>query len=307
MASKPTGAAPDIAPDPAAMDDRAEPEAAAARVDAPAREEAVSEPLVRPELIEDTKREEIALRYRELRDAEEAEVAEARAELEATRQQAQQAADTSQPSQPQRVKVIVDGREEFVPLDQLVRGYQINKASDNRLEEAKRLLAEAKATVRNQPAEHRQEYEPEQPRPQPSAPNERLKSIVERIQIGDSDEGAQAMEELAGELEKRAQIKAFQNQHSQELLRAVNNFGAKNPNIVSDPDLAQTGMTILARTMAADIEALGLKPEAVDAIRHNVRDLAFVAAALRQGGHKSGHAEEVPRSQRGGQVHWDAL
>src|SRR5262245_29525031 len=125
MATKDSKAvAADIAADPAEMQDRSDPETTGTlRVDAPARNgEAASPSPFQPVPVEgpfDGTREAIADRYRALRDEDEANAAAALAEHQAAKevQQLNEEPDPGQGTQPPaRVKVVIDGREEFVPL-----------------------------------------------------------------------------------------------------------------------------------------------------------------------------------------------
>jgi hypothetical protein len=129
MSTKTEGKAkpqPDIVPDPADMEDGGEPVAAHAEA-RPQEKERAAEPPVPPQVETpfSEARESIAQRYRELRDQEEAEVEQARAELEAEREAHQEEPEREQAvdRQPgQRVKVIIDGKEQLVDLDELVKG-----------------------------------------------------------------------------------------------------------------------------------------------------------------------------------------
>jgi hypothetical protein len=217
------------------------------------------------------------------------EVAEAREKAAAARAEEHAAEPGEIRSPGQRVKIVVDGREEFLPLDEVIRRAQVNTAADKRLDEAKRVLAEAKAQ-RAQPAQQFEDEVEPQPRRHPSSDQrEKLRDIVERIQIGDADEGAQALEELmsSGNVERRVLQRMAQAEVEGEMLRAVDRFSAKHPHITSDPDLSQTGISVLARTMREDIKKLGITDEQLAPIRDDVRMLAHTTEMLRRAGHRS--------------------
>jgi hypothetical protein len=149
-------------------------------------------------------REAIAQRYRDLRDREAAEHAEAEVQYHDARAHEEPA---QSPHGEQRVRLVVDGKTVELPISEVVKRAQVNSAIDNRLEEAKRIVAEAKST-RHQATDDdfsEERHEP-QPRQQRFSPNDKLRSIVERIQVGDADEGQQALNELVGVMEQRARF-----------------------------------------------------------------------------------------------------
>jgi hypothetical protein len=293
---------PDVMPDP--LDDLDRAEAVLESIDRASE----GAPPRAPEPVADERdlaREAIAERYKALRDRDDQEAAIAQEESVAHQEAAEEAraheaAQHDQHRAPsQRVKVVVDGREQLVPVDELVRGYQINRAADNRLEEAKRLVQEAKA-VRNQSTSTDYDDEPnyqqrqQQPRQQQQygIPSERIRDAVERIQVGDSDEGTQAMAELFAEYERgheqRAQVREFTRNTERQMKGALDRFLEKHPNVAKDPDLGNAGFTILARHIRNDIKGLGLaNTEATLApIANDVRSLAMISGALRQAGHR---------------------
>jgi hypothetical protein len=292
--------APDVLPDAGAMDDLDRAEAILETIDRPSE----GTPLRAPESAPDERdlvREAIAERYKALRDRDDADAATAQEASIAHQEAAERAHEADQHDQhrapSQRVKVVVDGREQLVPVDELVRGYQINRAADNRLEETKRLLQEAKA-VRNQSTSTDYDDGPDyQPQPQSrqhqhGISNERIRSAVERIQVGDCDEGTQAMQELFAEYERgheqRVQVREFTRTQERHMKQALDRFLEKHPNVATDPDLGNAGFTILARHIRNDIKGLGLanSEAALAPIANDVRRLAMISGALRQGGHK---------------------
>src|SRR5262249_7789597 len=89
-------------------------------------------------------RARIARLYRDQRERDEADAASALAEQQAAREAAE-AADATGQHQQNRVRIVVDGKEQFLTQAELVQRAQIGSAIDNRLNEAKRILAQAKA------------------------------------------------------------------------------------------------------------------------------------------------------------------
>lgn len=290
---------------------------------------------VRPELWKDDARERIAKLYREQRNremaAESGEAGEQQGEGEegaepagdAPEAVAQDRAAAAEPAPradgQQKVKIVVDGKEEFLPLDEVVRRAQINSAVDNRLEEAKRLLREAKE-VRAQPANQPAASAPPQqgaqaPISQPDQPdqgaqNQRatakaldpamLKSIIERIQVGDTDDGAAALAEFANavrpsesakqgvDVAEVGRVVAQQlvlSQTEASMNAALERFKEKYPQIAEDNDLGVTGLGILARTLVDELKAhAGLTDEQLAPFRTNVRQLAHATAELKRRG-----------------------
>ena len=280
----------DIAPEP--LDDAIEPAAPAVVVDRSERAEE-GPPPVTP-IIEgphDAARERIAALYRDQRDRDEAEAAAALAEQTAARE-AQETADASAQHQQQRVRIVVDGKEQFLTQAELIQRAQINSAADNRLEEAKRLLKAARAE-RN--GEEYDEFEdtPEQPRhttPTPGNQNDRLKAIVEKIQVGDGDEGAEALQEFAQVVHQNIQTQAVLGAREAEMRNALDRFMHRYPQLAKDPDLGTAGVAVLARTLKAEIKKLGgITDDQLNSIPNDlggVRALAHTTAAYRAQGHR---------------------
>jgi hypothetical protein len=199
----------------------------------------------------------------------------------------------------QRVKLVVDGRAMEVPLEEVVRRAQINKATDSRLEEAKRLLSETKAVHRNRVEElDERDERPQYHTPTPGAtnsPNERMRSIVERIQMGDTDEGMQALTEFANAIPDAVRATMQAENDRAQMSAALNRFTARYPQVLQDPDLGMAGYTVLARTIREDLNRAGVTDEQLAAARidpNNVVALGHAAAALRRHGHKVGSFED---------------
>lgn len=175
-----------------------------------------------------------------------------------------------QDSQQRVHRIVVDGKEQFLSQAELIHRAQIGSAIDNRLNEAKRILAAAKAERRGQDYPEFEER-PQNPRHTTPTPgrNDRLRDIVEKIQIGDTDEGAQALEELvevqAQAVQQRVQQQAFLSQNEREIGRVLNNFIQHYPDLAKDP--GNTGMTVLVRTLKAELKRVpGVTDEQLAAI-----------------------------------------
>lgn len=291
---------------------------------------------VRPEFYRDEARDRIARLYREKRDMEErGETAQPEGEegepaAAAPEAEAQDGAAAAQPAPSadgqQRVKIVVDGKEELLPLDEVVRRAQINTATDNRLEEAKRLLREAKdvrAAPANQPAAASPQQGAQAPISQPDPPAqaaqhqgaqakaldpEMLGSIIERIQVGDKDEGAQALLEFANAVKQSeparqgvdanevGRIVAQQLVHTQTeagMREALDRFKEKYPQIAVDHDLGVTGLGILARHLVEELKAQGLTEEQLAPYKTDVRQMAHATAMYRRAGRNAKSFDEL--------------
>lgn len=328
--SKPNpNAASDVLPD---ADDDAEPAesppVSASRTD-DSEDDEPHEQVQRTRSPYDKIREEAQKRYRELRDQaekkdEDAEGSEA-AEPPAAQQLAAGAADDkgqeppateAAPAKPgatpgqapaapvsDKHTLIVDGKPVDMSLDEIRRHAQIALASDNRLEEAKRILQEAKA-LRGTSPEHQPGIDPTaqgQPDPSPASEGanqppkldrEKLKAIAERIQVGDAEDGAEATAELIelvrstmpksgvepdkiGEVVRSAIV---QERTTTELNDAIGRFKETNQDLIGNEYLAPAAMEAVRREIVEEIVKLGLPHPEAD-IRKSLPTLESAATA----------------------------
>jgi hypothetical protein len=222
------------------------------------------------------------------------------------------AADSDPTPQPLKHKVKIDGVEQELSTDDLIAIAQKHGAADNRLEEAKRLLTEAKQVVRpsdpeNQPEDREQDTQPptrsgahQDPENQRNlgVDPDKLKGIVERIQVGDTDEGLEAVTELISlvkadrpDLDAEAvggivQQHILDQRYQEENTAALRNFKDKYPVIAADPDLAKVGMEMLGRQLAQDLASVGMADADIAPIKGNVQALVQAHQKVRQAGHK---------------------
>lgn len=224
------------------------------------------------------------------------------------------------------ISIKIDGKEVKKPLSEIKRLAQINLAAENRLEQAKndreearRLLDEAKA-LRSQPPVNQPDPtaqgQPHQPSPAPSqteprstpAPEhppdavqidqDKLRAIAERLQVGDTDEGTQALADYMTEVVAAAQARqpnvdpgqisnwvqdAVLQMHSKaEADAALEKFAERYEPLVKNEDLAITSMTVLTRELMKDLKAAGFREEDLAANRHDTRTLAHWHRVARQ-------------------------
>lgn len=210
----------------------------------------------------------------------------------------------------------VDGKEVRRKLSEVKALAQKYEAGENRLDEVKRLLQEAKA-LRSQPPEHppgetaegHQTPAPSQTEPrstpapehQPAAVSidqDKLRAIAERLQVGDTDEGTQALADYMTEVVAAAQARqpnvdpaqvtswvqdaVVQMQSRAEADAALARFADRYKPLVENEDLALTSMTVLTRELMKDLKAAGFRDEDLAANRHDTRTLAHWHRAARQ-------------------------
>jgi len=270
----------------------------------------------------DVKRAEAAKRYQELRDEQNKKAApEAAAEPqdEGAAEPAPTPAAPATSGAPQsqapaaaaeKHTLIVDGKPVAMSLDEIRRHAQIAIASDNRLEESKRILREAQETaqrLRGQGSEHQPgtgESTQATPDPVQSAPAEhqppavdrnKLKALVERIQVGDTDDGADALHEYgelmrssnpakAGLEEERVRSIIVQEQTNTEINDAIKGFTKDNQDLVADPLLRDASMTAIRFEMLKDLQSAGVSESALKPIAGDAERLAKEYRRLRQVG-----------------------
>ncbi len=180
--------------------------------------------------------------------------------------------------------LVVDGKPVTMKASEVIAKAQIAVASDNRLDEAKRLLAEAKALRSQAPSpEHRpddgadesgQSEQPTQPRRAPpnqarAIDKEKLRNIVSRIQVGDDEEGADAAAELASEIAAsmaqpdvaRVVDETIRRRTIQsEIQTAAQSFQTTYAGIVQDQDLLDMSFAKLRAKVREDLVAAGEDP-----------------------------------------------
>lgn len=267
----------------------------------------------------------IARRYREQRDRDNGKGDAANDEID------EPAADVAAKSEPEvkkpdpspanseqtddeQITLKVDGRDVVKTKQELIALAQQTVAGDNRLEEAKRLLREAQALRGSAKPEHqpgeadeeitqqhdqtqRQESSREHP-PKRDLDPAKLKTIVERIQVGDSDEGMQALQELVEMTSARGgdvspdKIGTIIDQHlvktqtQAEINSALADFAKEYPDLAKDEVLADAGRTVLRHELIKDLKSVGVPDADIDAIKSNPHALASAQRQLRTAGHK---------------------
>lgn len=270
-------------------------------------------------------REDIVKRYRELRNK----AAQGEDDADDGAEGEQDEAEPDQPEAPadkvdakkdeepaekpeQEFELVVDGKTVKKKLHEVLALAQITAASDNRLDEAKRLLREAQALRGSDKTEHppsgSEEQETHQDgrtqdkgergrehQPKRRLSPEQLKGIIERIQVGDSEEGVEALQELveavaprddADTVGKVVEQRLTTIKTEEEIHNALTAFATNYPEIAKDEILADAGRTILRNELIKDLQSVGADQAEIDKIKHDARALAAAQRHLRSQGHK---------------------
>lgn len=316
--------APDVLPQ---ADDDAVDEASTRVSAQTGKDEVVPARAERAKPAEEDPRDVAARTYREMRDKR---IAEAKGEAEPENQDADDdaAAETAEPVAVEtkrktisvdeidpdaEIVLKVDGRELKRPFKDIVASAQIDAAANSRLEEAKRILSEAKAvaqlprapehqpgaddeTTVRQPSQSRATDQPEH-QPDDEVDPEKLASIVERIQVGDKEEGQQALAELVKmvgtkprfdqtDISRAVQQQLSERETASEIDRAVQGFAKDFPNLVSDDDLTNVTMTVITKELLRDLRSAGLSDSDLAAASKDTKRLAFMHRQARASGAK---------------------
>lgn len=226
-------------------------------------------------------------------------------------------------TQPTEITLLVDGKPKIVSLEEATRLAQIGAAGDNRLEvakqraaEATRLLEEAKAVHANALRGHAAPEHP--PSSQPPAtdstdPNtrtrtapehrpagavdpEKLKGIAQKLQVGNEEEGAEALAELSSMLghnqvdaqmvSRMVQEHLDRTAQRTEMNAALKRFQGDYPEIAGNRALQEAGLTMVAMEIEQDLEAAGIRPEELTPVRGNLKLLLQAQKNLRESGYQ---------------------
>lgn len=173
---------------------------------------------------------------------------------------------------PDKVRIKVDGVEQEVALDEVVRQYQKNSSADRRLAEATRLLREAEATqariaLEAQEAQLRAQQQQQQPQQQaahtehdPAAaePDATGKEFLKALFEGDEENALKALQQVVGGRQQAApaptldidQITQAVTAHVQQKLvveSALTQNQQAYPELYADPDMEALALTKIQR------------------------------------------------------------
>lgn len=179
------------------------------------------------------------------------------------------------------VPVIVDGQQQEVSMEDLIRDYQINRAADRRLEMAKALLQQTQEFQRTRPTPGLDDENGEQSGQDLSTDDQddfdrelghtsrrpgNVKDLVEKIQLGSPDEAAQALEDfISSAVNREAPVdETTRVQMALEDIntkQAVAKFAQANPQIANNQLLTMEATKVIHRGMAEDLLAAGYSME----------------------------------------------
>lgn len=176
------------------------------------------------------------------------------------------------------VPIVVDGEQRLVTVEEALRNYQIEEAAKRRLEQAKSLLQHSQQFQRQQqpqPGQQGAEYtEPSGQDDSTGNPDDEqglgytsrrpanAKDLVEKIQLGSTDEALEALDEFISSAVNRAPpvdettrvLTALEDVNAQKAIRA---FAEKNPQVATNPVLQAEVSRVSYRLMAEDLLRAG--------------------------------------------------
>jgi len=150
-----------------------------------------------------------------------------------------------QSEEPKMVKVKVDGQEQEVPMDELIKNYQIGSAAQVRLQEATKTLREAtelaerlKKSTQDQEQVHN---EPQSTESEPTPPAALVKEAVDALFAGDPEAATAKLSKLVAGTPSQAPLDvdavADRVRERIQVDSALSEFRSKYPKLL-DPDLA---------------------------------------------------------------------
>lgn len=203
--------------------------------------------------------------------------------------------------------VKVDGEEQQVTREDLIRSYQKDAAASRRLNEATELLKQAQnAAAANLNGQPTAQPSP-QADPQQDAPTDELSfddmdfaGLAEKIQLGETSEGAAALKDMVTQVVARAQQSGQQTPNLDigtmttavrdriESDTALNNFKTEYPEIVADDQLYAYAGQHAVEAMIEDFVANGADENMVAQARANPQQAINAHRAARLSGQFSG-------------------
>jgi len=203
------------------------------------------------------------------------------------------------------VTVKVGGVETQVSQSELIRNYQVGQAADQRLSEATELLrnaqgvAAASLSPTSAPPVNEAEAElPTETTSEPGLDDIDFAAITEKIQLGETNEGAEALKDLvvqvAGKIGRQDNAPvdpAALVEQAAHVVRdrtqseaALKTFEETYPDIVADPQLYQLASRNAVDAMIEDFETCGADPEMIAFAKANPAQAANAHRAMRTSG-----------------------
>jgi len=148
------------------------------------------------------------------------------------------------------VRVKIDGQEQDVSLEEVLRNYQKGSAADRRLEEATRLMKEARVQAEAQTRiEPQQEHAVTQTESGPDELKVAVRTALSKVFEGDEEAAAEALAKVLERREQPARAPeaqqidinslAEQLQQRMDVKTAIERVRTDYPDIIADPDLDQ--------------------------------------------------------------------
>lgn len=157
---------------------------------------------------------------------------------------------------------------EGLPLPSLVRAAQINAAAEDYLLEAKTIHRGARTAAppaSDTPAEENADPEPAaEPETKKGTPDPKLVDIAQKIQYGDPEEAAVALQEF---VERQIEVRRtgeLEGQFHDLTQKAVSEFATANPDLFSDPLATDVLYVSAMHEIKKDLVRLGADPAAVN-------------------------------------------
>src|SRR5262245_36866246 len=106
---------------------------------------------------------------------------------------------------------------------------------------------------------------------------EKLRAAAERIQVGDLEEGVDALEEVvelargSGDTRQAVRSELATMKFEYENSAALKRFSEKYPDVAKDDLLAEAGVTALRREIEQDLKQIGVKDEDLAPVRSNTQ------------------------------------
>jgi hypothetical protein len=125
-------------------------------------------------------------------------------------------------------------------------------------------------------------------------PKEKLRSLAERIQVGDTDEGAEAIQEMIGMVRDQGVARenvraALRDELNDARLKSENQkalatFERKYPNVAKDGVLAEAAAHVIRDEIVEDLRAVGATDEDIARIQGDTGRLVAVHGQARLAG-----------------------
>jgi hypothetical protein len=120
--------------------------------------------------------------------------------------------------------------------------------------------------------------------------DDELTEIAERLQVGDTAEGAEALgrllKKVGGQRDIGSEVRRVQahDRVQAEIRDGLDPFSKKYPSIAKDDVLSDAGMRVLRREIKKDLEAAGVPAEKIEPFENSNEHMVAAYAHLRAGG-----------------------